>query len=614
MNNKLHPVPYTLALLSADVYEDHQEEGGIYLIDEQYKNYLPDWDIKEIMHEDSSGYYGIIYQNTISRFLVVAHRGTVLQTKSMLQEIFLKDSPVNTDFVGVIKGEITNQESQAIELVYNALNIANRCKYSLTITGHSLGSFLAEVSGYHLIKGGLDRSLKLKIVTFDGPGSLEALDKRRSNVKNRDTLDDHQLIYDYTTSYLSEPNFVNCCNMHVGRVFQVNVEIDRIEFGKKIREMLQEAARNIIWFAEQYCLSYLPANLKGFVSQIGNFASSTIYSGASEVAQHLENALARNTGVDMDLFIRAVSSIEGHHLSKILDAFDSETGYPHPQKIRKVNDWPKLEYAKERTPTSEGLLIYKIPELLKITINALSINKSFFATHSVMFENEREESYQKALQGTSSIIDCDSENRVFSMIHLLSHYDVEEYDMYKDRIRPNESRVDRYLDLIYRATERLLTHRLNNRPEILQAVIELKNKYKILDGVIESSSLLKEEVESLRDQMLLIEAKYLEYNPSKKFITELLDEKNTLDVAETNPPPIFLSSILKGFDTQKMVGRGKDEVNIFKNFADNKILVINGLPGIGKSFLAEKYAKDYFTQRPNRVAISIDATTKESFD
>ncbi|MDX1924478.1 MAG: tetratricopeptide repeat protein, partial [Rickettsiaceae bacterium] len=46
----------------------------------------------------------------------------------------------------------------------------------------------------------------------------------------------------------------------------------------------------------------------------------------------------------------------------------------------------------------------------------------------------------------------------------------------------------------------------------------------------------------------------------------------------------------------------------------NKILVINGLPGIGKSFLAEKYAKDYFTQRPNRVAISIDATTKESFD
>ena len=70
-------------------------------------------------------------------------------------------------------GEIGIHQGHAYGATVKAVNEAKSRNYTLTITGHSLGAYLAELSvyychadiGYRNVKG----------VTFDGPGSREMM-------------------------------------------------------------------------------------------------------------------------------------------------------------------------------------------------------------------------------------------------------------------------------------------------------------------------------------------------------------------------------------------------------------------------------------------------------
>lgn len=94
--------------------------------------------VKEV--NQSSGYRGFIYKNKATDEYVVAHTGTEFDTDKV-RDIALTDAQM-----ALIK---TNQQlDDARDLVELAIEMAKRDGTSVTVTGHSLGGFLAQVTAY----------------------------------------------------------------------------------------------------------------------------------------------------------------------------------------------------------------------------------------------------------------------------------------------------------------------------------------------------------------------------------------------------------------------------------------------------------------------------------
>ncbi|WP_313207589.1 hemolysin [Stenotrophomonas sp.] len=94
-----------------------------------------------VRHMDtSSGYQGTIYRSVNTGALVVAHRGTEFDRQ------LLKDGVVD---VGMVTGKLNAQLHDALELTRLAKEMADRDHKPLTVTGHSLGDALAQITAHH---------------------------------------------------------------------------------------------------------------------------------------------------------------------------------------------------------------------------------------------------------------------------------------------------------------------------------------------------------------------------------------------------------------------------------------------------------------------------------
>ncbi|MEA9563839.1 MULTISPECIES: DUF6792 domain-containing protein [unclassified Xanthomonas] len=113
-----------------------------------------------------SGYQGIIYQRVDTGEIVVAHRGTEPERQ-------LKEDVVFADG-GMVTARHNDQAADAIEFTRHAMQIAERQgkrdghEPDVTVTGHSLGGDLAQVTAHHF---------GLKGETFNAYGAL-SLDRR----------------------------------------------------------------------------------------------------------------------------------------------------------------------------------------------------------------------------------------------------------------------------------------------------------------------------------------------------------------------------------------------------------------------------------------------------
>ena len=90
------------------------------------------------------------------------------------------------------------------------VELSKKLNYSLSFTGYSFGAWLAEQSVFFCHKDFKKRDVRA--VTFESPGSKEYLDiLNTNNIESRDTNFD--LIDLDIVTYLTEPNFVNTCNL-----------------------------------------------------------------------------------------------------------------------------------------------------------------------------------------------------------------------------------------------------------------------------------------------------------------------------------------------------------------------------------------------------------------
>ena len=221
LNDLRHsPSPYECAVLSAHVYQEGLKEGEqviVYESEDKLPHNLQDWTVSEILQPRRrtrrrnrrgnalDGYKGVIYVNNKKKQVVLAHRGTVPNYGAL-----------KTDIFAVAKNIIKGQERHLPKILERALAIAEQNGYVLTVTGHSLGGWLAQLTAFIARDNKQYRAkFHVKAVTFDTPGARPMLEQM--NPKH-DPVDIDQLDI---TNYLSSPNLVNACNPHVGTLYRV---------------------------------------------------------------------------------------------------------------------------------------------------------------------------------------------------------------------------------------------------------------------------------------------------------------------------------------------------------------------------------------------------------
>ncbi|MCL1536497.1 DUF6792 domain-containing protein, partial [Xanthomonas nasturtii] len=149
------------AVLSDDVYKPPRETGP-----NSAPEIIGGISYRRLEYVDSpSGYQGIIYQRVDTNEIIVAHRGTETERE-------LKQDGVYTDG-GMVAARHNRQAAEALELTKHALVYAQKLgkdgeAVDVTVTGHSLGGNLAQVSAHHY---------GLKGETFNAYGAV-SLDRR----------------------------------------------------------------------------------------------------------------------------------------------------------------------------------------------------------------------------------------------------------------------------------------------------------------------------------------------------------------------------------------------------------------------------------------------------
>lgn len=311
--SKQHPTDFIHGLLSSHVYTNSQEgdivqfapnankTGGKY-DSADYNALLTDWRVHKTYGDTTkpANYYGVLYVNDTDKQAVLAYRGVDVIGSLKGKHGSLKAA------CKMLNKKIGSQQQGVHISTKDAVDIVHTEGYNLSLTGHALGGWLAELGLYFCHQDfSCDITDNIKSVTFDSPGTAGQIKSYQSSIKNQDTTDISASLN--TVTYLSAPNLINICHGHVGKVYRLFPEIPPIELVENVRELL----------------SHLPK----FIAE-------------------------------KQIYIDALLATRGHNLDLMLATFDSTTGKPNHDKYREVLDWPSIQYSSN--PTDYGSKAVKV--------------------------------------------------------------------------------------------------------------------------------------------------------------------------------------------------------------------------------------------------------------
>lgn len=279
-NYRRFPSDFIHGLLSLHVYETNMHDRENVLFKDQYgtkivdyQKKLNDWKIEEKFNDlKSSGFYAVLYIKEETKQFILAFKGT--DPKSI--------NDIKADLSEVAGNRLGKQSYQCRIAIQTAINSAKELGYELSVTGHSLGAYLAELS---VIYAHEDFNYsEIKAVTFESPGVKEIVESfnDKNNVINfRNWVNAYK--YDIVT-YLHDPNIINTANGHCGRIIHLKSE----EFNSQV----------------------------GFLEWIKNIP----------IMYKLRKAL----------------DLDAHGISGILDEFDLDMESPkHTNRVVEILNWPK---------------------------------------------------------------------------------------------------------------------------------------------------------------------------------------------------------------------------------------------------------------------------------
>lgn len=361
------PQDFTLSLLSQLAYisydKKNQNLANILQLDLEFDNakeqskfdflklhavkfteYLQNWQVLEVKENSDCQYRGVAFVNHNTKQLVVAHRGTVIPNKKSLFSLRDHDSAVQTDVNLIVKNDenLSRQKDYALNLsehiIEKVLSDERFTDYSLCFTGHSLGSYLAEISQFLCLKHygtTTEKYPHIKFVGFDGPGAKENLDLLRSHITDIPTLQEsthllktHYLVY--------PPTAVSACGAHDGRVFM-------IDQSAKSGTIELSAATPQIEASEKSAIAL----------KIDQLLSSCCYSAGS--SQQLREPTI------LKILHEIIYNLSGHSLKNIILHFNADPVTGMPKKLIQATDWPRLDI---RVDNSQNV----INNILKIAL------------------------------------------------------------------------------------------------------------------------------------------------------------------------------------------------------------------------------------------------------
>ncbi|MDR0329725.1 MAG: hypothetical protein LBH99_03575 [Rickettsia sp.] len=322
--SKQHPTDFIHGLLSSHVYTN-SKEGEIVRFSTSanktstkydsadYNALLTDWHVHRIYGDTTKpiNYYGVLYVNDSAKQAVLAYRGVDVIASLKGKHGSLKAA------CKMLNKEIGSQQQGVHISTKDAVDIVHIKGYNLSLTGHALGGWLAEIGLYFCHKDfSCDIRDNIKSVTFDSPGTAGQIKSYKSSIENSDTNDISASLN--TVTYLSAPNLINICHGHIGKVYRLFLEIPPIESAEYVRGLL----------------SHLPK----FVAE-------------------------------KQIYIDALLATRGDNLDLMLATFDSTTGKPNPSKYREVLDWPSIQYSSN--PIDYGSKAVKVA--VKVGLQAAGV-------------------------------------------------------------------------------------------------------------------------------------------------------------------------------------------------------------------------------------------------
>lgn len=183
-----YPSDYEIACFAEAVYYESSRM--------EMPNCDENWKLICYGENKNDGYIGAAYWNTKYRHLVIAHKGT--------QGL----SDIKKDINGIIRSNIDSQMGSATKFTGDVLSKMHVTCLSVTVTGHSLGGWLAQITALHM-KENLE-TIHPHVVVFESPGCEKALSKLLSTNDEQVQIEDLDI-----TNYLSTPNYINACGRQV---------------------------------------------------------------------------------------------------------------------------------------------------------------------------------------------------------------------------------------------------------------------------------------------------------------------------------------------------------------------------------------------------------------
>nr|XP_047142665.1 uncharacterized protein LOC124816955 [Hydra vulgaris] len=168
-NHFKHPNDFIYALLSSFVYKDSKQEERVEFKNAnkvKFNQYLLKWKFQKTYDKPEAGkYYAATFINESEYQLVLAHRGI---SKLTIEDLLKSDSPLRSDILEVLGREIVAQLKEEYFVTKEVVAYAEDIGYQLSVTGLSLGTWLAELTVYFCAA---KFHYAAKAVTFESPGS-----------------------------------------------------------------------------------------------------------------------------------------------------------------------------------------------------------------------------------------------------------------------------------------------------------------------------------------------------------------------------------------------------------------------------------------------------------
>ncbi|KAF2893532.1 hypothetical protein ILUMI_12643 [Ignelater luminosus] len=262
---KITPFPndYTLAVFADLAYKSH------------FYSPPDDWKLLTTATNKASnnGYFGVAFWNPTLCHVTVAHRGTEVSTIGAL----IADVQLSLNAYSTRQSQSAATFLHLVSEQIKKKNETSDVKFQLSITGHSLGAWLAQISTFTVKYFKVEdnkfvedkdylKNIHVHTVVFESPGCKEALSKlsrkfvpRYVNRKfgNFNNLD--------MTVYLSKLNPINSINHHVGTIYMVKSKTHAIKeiiglFDYKTRKIERKIVLDFksgMWASGKLVLKYL---------------------------------------------------------------------------------------------------------------------------------------------------------------------------------------------------------------------------------------------------------------------------------------------------------------------------------------------------------------------